>query len=135
MAFQFSTATRNASLDSIETTIGTSAILRIRSGTVPANCAAADSGTVLATANLPSDWLAAASGGSKGLSGTWQDASADATGTAGHFRIYDSGGTVCHIQGTITATGGGGDLTVDNTSLASGQSVSITGFTINAGGA
>lgn len=135
MAFQFSTATRNASLDSIETTIGTSAILRIRSGTVPANCAAADSGTVLATANLPSDWLADASGGSKGLSGTWQDASADATGTAGHFRIYDSGGTVCHIQGTITATGGGGDLTVDNTSLASGQSVSITGFTINAGGA
>jgi hypothetical protein len=109
--------------------------VRIRSGAVPATCATADSGTVLATANLPSDWLAAASGGSKGLSGTWQDASADAPGTAGHFRIYDSTGATCHIQGTITATGGGGDMTVDNTSITSGQSVSITAFTINAGGA
>jgi hypothetical protein len=135
MAFQFSTATRNAALDQIETTIGTSAVLRIRSGTVPATCATADSGTVLATANLPSDWLAAASGGSKALSGTWQDTSADATGTAGHFRIYDSTGATCHIQGTITATGGGGDMTVDNTSITSGQSVSVTAFTINAGGA
>jgi hypothetical protein len=135
MAFQFSTGARNASLDAIETAIGTSAILRIRSGTVPANCGTADSGTVLATMNLPTDWMAAASGGSKGLSGTWQDASADAAGTAAHFRIYDSTGTTCHIQGTVTATGGGGDMTLDNVSIASGQTVTITSFTITAGGA
>lgn len=135
MAFQFSTAARNAWLDAIETAIGTSAILRIRSGSVPASCATADSGTVLVTMNLPSDWMAAASGGTKALSGTWQDTSADATGTAGHFRIYDSGGTVCHIQGTVTASGGGGDMIIDNVSLASGQQVNITAFTLNAGGA
>lgn len=135
MAFQFSTGARNASLDAIETAIGTSAILRIRSGSVPANCGTADSGTVLATMNLPSDWMAAASGGSKGLSGTWQDASADAAGTAAHFRIYDSTGTTCHIQGTVTATAGGGDMTLDNVSIASGQTVTITSFTITAGGA
>lgn len=135
MAFQFSTGARNASLDAIETAIGTSAILRIRSGTVPADCGTADSGTVLATMNLPTDWMAAASGGSKGLSGTWQDASADAAGTAAHFRIYDSTGTTCHIQGTVTATGGGGDMTLDNVSIASGQTVTITSFTITAGGA
>lgn len=135
MAFQFSTGARNASLDAIETAIGTSAILRIRSGTVPANCGTADSGTVLATMNLPTDWMAAASGGSKGLSGTWQDASADAAGTAAHFRIYDSTGTTCHIQGTVTDTGGGGDMTLDNVSIASGQTVTITSFTITAGGA
>ena len=135
MAFQFSTTTRNASLDAIETAIGTSAILRLRTGSVPANCGTADSGTVVATINLPSDWMAAASGGSKAASGTWQDTSADASGTVGHFRIYDSGGTVCHIQGTVTVNGGGGDMTLDNIAVNSGQQVTISSFTISAGGA
>ena len=133
MAFQFSIAARNAALDSIETAIGVSPTLEIRSGTVPANCAAADSGTVLATMALPSDWLAAAASGVKSLSGTWQDISADATGTAGHFRIKAS--TTCHIQGTITITAGGGDMTLDNTSIATGQQITITAFSITAGGA
>jgi hypothetical protein len=135
MALQFSVAARNAALDAIETAAGTLAIMKIRSGTVPATCATADAGTVLATLNLPSDWLAAASGGSKAKSGTWEDASADAAGTAGHFRIYASDGTTCHIQGTATATGGGGDLTLDNAVLASAQQVTITAFTINSSGA
>ena len=135
MAFQFSTTARNAALDAIETAIGTSAVLKIRSGSVPADCGTADAGTVLATLTLPSDWLAAASGGSKSKSGTWEDASADAAGTAGHFRIYASDGTTVHMQGTITATGGGGDMTLDNTSIASGQTVTITSFTLSAGGA
>ncbi len=126
---------RNAQLDAFETAIGASAVLKIRSGTVPANCAAADSGTVLATLNLPSDWMAAASAGSKAKSGTWEDTAADATGTAGHFRVYASDGTTVHMQGTITATGGGGDMTVDNTSIASGRTVTVTGFTISAGNA
>lgn len=130
MAVQLSTTVRNARLDAIETTISTSPILKIRTGGAPATCATADSGTVLATITLPSDWMAAASSGSKSKSGTWQDSSADATGTAAHFRIYDSGGTTCHIQGTVTATGGGGDLTVDNTSFASGQSFTINSFTL-----
>jgi hypothetical protein len=135
MAFQFSTTARNGALDAIETAIGTSAVLKIRSGSVPADCGTADAGTVLATLSLPSDWLAAASGGSKSKSGTWEDASADATGTAAHFRIYASDGTTVHMQGTITATGGGGDMTLDNTSIASGQQVTITSFTLSAGGA
>lgn len=135
MAIKFSVSVRNASLDSFETTVGTAPILRIRSGSAPANCAAADTGTVLATMTLPSDWMAAASSGSKAKSGTWSDTSADADGTAAHFRIYDSGDTTCHMQGTVTATGGGGDMTVDNTSFATGQSVTITGFTLTAGNA
>ena len=135
MAFQFSTTSRNASLDAIETAVGTSAVLKIRTGTVPADCGTADAGSVLATLTLPSDWLAAASGGSKSKSGTWEDASADATGTAAHFRIYASDGTTVHMQGTITATGGGGDMTLDNTSIACGQQVTITSFTLSAGGA
>ena len=133
MALQYSVTVRNAQLDAVETTVGTAPLLRIYSGSAPANCAAAASGTLLAEAPLPSDWMAAANSGSKALSGTWQDASANATGTAGHWRLYDSGGTTCHAQGTVTATGGGGDLTLDNTSIASGQSVTITSFTITAG--
>lgn len=135
MAVQLSTAVRNARIDSIETTIGASAILRIRTGSPPATPATADSGTVLAEMTLPVSWMAAASGGAAALSGTWQDASANATGTAGHFRIYDSTGATCGIQGTVTATGGGGDLTLDNTSIASGQQVTITSFTLTDGNA
>lgn len=133
MALQFSAAVRNARLDAIETTIGVSAILKIRSGAAPANVAAADSGTVLATLNLPSDWMAAASAGSKTLSGTWQDASADATGTAGHFRIYASDGTTAHLQGTVGV--GTGDLQLNTTSIVATQNVSITGFTLTDGNA
>lgn len=65
MALKYSVTVRNARLDAIETTIGTSAILKIRTGAPPANCAAADSGTVLSTVNLPSDWMAAAASGEK----------------------------------------------------------------------
>ena len=130
MAVQLSVSVRNARLDAIETAIGTSAVLKIRTGAAPADVATADSGTVLASLTLPSDWLAAASSGSKAKSGTWQDTSADATGTAAHFRIYASDGTTAHLQGTVTVTGGGGDLTLDNVSIASGQSVTISSFSL-----
>lgn len=135
MAIQLSIAVRNARLDAIETVISTSAILEIRSGAAPADCATADSGTVLGTFNLPSDWMAAASSGSKAKSGTWQETSADAAGTAGHFRVKDSGGTTCHMQGSVTATGGGGNLTLDNTVIAVAQVITITGFTLTDGNA
>lgn len=132
-ALQLSVAARNARLDAIETTVGTAPVLEIRTGAVPASCAAANSGTVLATMTLPSDWMAAASSGSKAKAGTWQDTSADATGTAAHFRLFASDGTTCHIQGTVTATSGGGDMELDNTSIATGQTVTVTTFTLTDG--
>lgn len=135
MAIQLSTAVRNARLDAIESTVSTAPIMRIRTGAAPTDCATADSGTVLAALTLPSDWMAAASGGTKSMSGTWQDASADASGTAAHWRLYDSAGTTCHAQGTVTATGGGGDMTLDNVVLASGQQFNITTFTLTDGNA
>lgn len=133
MTLQLSVAVRNAELDAIEATAGVSAILKVASGAQPANCAAVASGTILATLNLPSDWMTAASAGSKAKSGTWEDTSADATGTAAHWRLYASDGTTCHAQGSVTATGGGGDMTVDNTSFAAGQDFTVTGFTLTAG--
>lgn len=134
MALQYSETVRNAKLDAVETTVGTSPVLTIRTGAAPANCAAANTGSLLASCSLPSDWMAAASSGTKAKSGTWEDTSADGTGTAQHFRIHSSGGT-CHIQGTVTVTGGGGDMTVDNTSFATGQAFTINTFSLSAGNA
>jgi len=135
VALQYSDSVRNAQLDAVESTIGTSAVLKIYDLTAgaPANCAAAITGTVLATITLPSDWMNAASSGSKTKLGTWQDTSADAAGTADFFRLFASDGTTCHAQGTVTATGGGGDLTLDNAVIASAQSVTISTFTLSAG--
>lgn len=97
MSLQLSTAIRNARLDAIEQAVGASPVLEIRSGSVPADCAAADSGVVLASMALPADWMAAASNGSIAKNGAWEDASANANGLAGHFRI--KAGAVCHLQG------------------------------------
>jgi hypothetical protein len=99
---QTSTAVRNAQADAVETAIGVSAVLKIRTGLPPADTSAADSGTALATLALPSDWMAAAAGGVKAKLGTWQDASADASGYAGHYRIYASDGVTCHLQGPVS---------------------------------
>ena len=135
MALQFSESLRHARLDAIESHVSTAPILEIRTGAPPANCAAADSGTLLASITLPSDWMAAAASGAKAKSGTWQDTSANGDGTADHFRIKDSGGTTCHIQGTVTATGNGGDLEVDNLSFATGQQFTVTAWTFTEGNA
>lgn len=135
MTVQLSVAVRNARLDAIETAVGTSAVLKIKTGTQPASCATADSGTVLASCTLPADWLAAAASGSKAKSGTWEDTSADATGTAAHWRLYASDGTTCHAQGTVTATGGGGDMTVDSVSFTATQAFTVTSFVLTDGNA
>lgn len=135
MTIQLSVSVRNARLDAFETNVGASAVLKIFTGSMPANCATADSGTLLANMSLPSDWMNAASSGSKTKNGTWSDASADGTGTAGYFRLYASDGTTCGLQGTITGTGGGGDMELDNTSIAAGQAVTISVFTLTDGNA
>jgi hypothetical protein len=128
MTLQFSVTVRNARLDAIPTAIGASPVLKIRTGAPPANCAAADTGSLLASAQLPSTWLSDAADGVISKSGPWTDPSSDASGDAGHFRI-DAGG-LCQMQGTVTATGGGGDMTVAEIEFTAGRAFSITGFAI-----
>lgn len=135
MAIKLSTPVRNARLEAIEATIGASAVLKIFTGAPPANPAAADTGDVLVVMSLPSDWMAAAAAGSKLRSGTWEDPAADDTGVAGHFRLYASDGTTCHMQGTVTGIGGGGDMILNNTSVATGQPVTVVTFTLTDGNA
>lgn len=133
MALQYAITLRNAQLDVIETFVGTDPILRIRSGAPPANIAAASTGTVLSTLTLPTDWMAAASGGAKAMSGTWSDSSADNSGTAAHFEIVKSDTTTRCIQGTAGLAAA--DMILDSVTFTAGQPFSITSFTITRGNA
>lgn len=135
MAVQNSIEVRNAQLDAFETRIGASPVVELRSGAQPANCAAASSGAILATGALPADWMSAAAAGVKAKLGTWALVGV-AAGTIGHYRIFEAGSPqVCHEQGSVTATGGGGDMTVDNTNIAVAQNVNVTGYTRTKGNA
>jgi hypothetical protein len=136
MTMQYSVAVRNARLDTVESTIGTTPILELRSGPPPANCAAADSGTLLAQLTLPSDWLAAAASGAKAKSGTWSGTGAG-TGVIAHFRIKRAGSPdTTDIQGTVGASGSPTyDMVVDNVNVADGQAITVNSFTLTAGNA
>jgi len=138
MTIQYSVTLRNNQLDQIEGTTGASAKLRLFSGSPPANCATAASGSMLVDMALPSDWMSAAASGQKVKLGTWTGSGTAAAGAgtnAGYFRITDSTGATAHMQGTVTITGGGGDMTLDNTNIAQNQVVTVNTFTITAGNA
>lgn len=133
MALQYSTTLRNNQLDQIESTAGAAAVLRIYTGSPPADCATAASGTLLVSITLPSDWMAAASSGSKAKSGAWSGtASAGSAATPGYWRIWDSGVTTTHVQGTAAI--GSGDMNFDGT-ITSGQTVTVSSFSISAANA
>lgn len=133
MTVQFSTAVRNAMLDSIETTIGTTAKIQIWTGSVPANCGTASSGTKLAEWTLASDWASNAASGTKVLTSTPLSTTGVAAGTAGYYRFTDSAGTTCHEQGTVGTSGT--DMIIDNAVIAVSQTINITAFSKTAPGA
>lgn len=137
MAIQFSQAVRDARLDAVEVTIAASALLDIYdlSGAAPASCSDAISGTLLSHIVLPADWMGASSGGVKALAGTWSDTDTTGTGTADFFRLLNATTSDCGLQGTVTATGGGGDMTINNAVVAPGQTITVTGFTLTDGNA
>ena len=126
---QLSVGARNARLDAIETTGSTSPKLQIWTGTQPADCATTDSGTKLVEMSLPSDWMNAASSGTKTLLGSWTGTGIT-NGTAGYFRIKPTSvtGTNAFIQGTVGTSGT--DMTLDNTSIATSQVVNVNSFTL-----
>ena len=131
---QISEAVKNARLNAIETVVGTAPILRVYDGggSIPADCSQAVVGTLLVEITLPSNWLNDANGGSiTGIMGTWSD-TALATGETTYFRIYASNGTDCHIQGTVSQTGFGGDLTFESTEISSiGETVTVATFALS----
>jgi len=139
MALQYSVAVRNAQLDVWETTLGTAPILRLYDGANPATCGDAVTAIAIAEGTLPADWSNAASAGQKTiLNGPFSvtGLAAAGAGTAVlSYRLWDSLGTTCHEQGTVTVTAGGGDMTMDNTSVANAQAVNVNTMTRTAGNA
>jgi len=131
---KYSALLRNAKLDAITTQVGTSALIRIYDGSQPATPETAIGAQVLLaelTGNA-SAFAAAASGGVLTASAITNDSSANATGTASWFRILTSGATA-KIDGTVGV--GTFDMVINNTSIATGQVVSISSLTITAGNA
>ena len=132
MAIQLGTGVRNAMVNSMETYTGTAPVLLIFTGSAPADCQASTSGTLLVNMTLPSDYIGAASAGTASKSGTWQG-TAGAAGTSGHYRMYNNGTATCVEQGS--AGTGSVDMVLDNNSIASGQTVTITSWTRSVGNA
>lgn len=132
----WSTDVRNAIADAITARIdaGSGAgKLRIYTGSRPASPGSAATGTLLAEFTLSDPSFGAAVSGVATLDITpaVQDASADNTGTAGYARFVDSDGNG-RIDATVTATGGGGEVTCNTTSFVTGAVVTVTGCTITA---
>ena len=131
MAIQLSVAARTAMMAALETETGATAKLAIFTGAVPANCAAADPSGELVRMTLPADWSTQASGQLL-LAGAWSAAASAGSGsTPVSFRLFKNDGTTCTCQGTCQIAGG--DLSVNGT-ITSGQTVTVTAFTLTAPG-
>lgn len=127
MASRLSIPVRNARVDAVKTALDggpAAGYVEIRTGTQPATPGTAATGTLLATCTLSDPSFPAASAGSATASAITQDSSADATGTAGWFRGYDSTG-VAVIDGAV-----GAEMTLNNTSIVAGGTVSITSWVL-----
>ena len=131
MAVQITDGTKHGMLDAISTVWGATPKLRLYSGTPPADETAALSGNTLLAEVTPAP--ASASGGSKDMLGgtktTTGAAGAGAGTNAAFYRLYNSAGSTCYEQGTVTVTGGGGDMTMDNINIANGQTVNVNTWT------
>jgi hypothetical protein len=133
MALGFPTLARNALADALTTYAGSAALLKIFSGTRPAT--GGTETTKLGQLTFSGNIAAAAASGILTLNIPASDTSADATGTASWARITKSDGTTVVADMTVTATGGGGDLQLDSTSVTLGGTIAITSGTITTGNA
>lgn len=129
MTIQLGFAVRNAILQAYEDEIGTAPLRRYYTGPKPTVCSASATGTLLLEMTLPSDWMDTPGSGGAAKLGAWSG-TALADGTVGYYRIYDSTGTTCHEQGTVTQAFG---LTTSGTTTAPSNVLnfaSTTGVTV-----
>jgi hypothetical protein len=132
MTVQLSFAVRTTRINSIQTTIGATAVLNLYSGSQPANAMSAAIGSLLVQmTSLPGVWMNQASQGSALFTGTWQGTASGGGTTAGYFRLCSNNTTTCGIQGSVGA--GSGDLSLDNNSINVGQLVTIASWIITDG--
>ena len=127
MAIALSTALRNLLADQLAIYISDPNEFRIYSGSMPAHCADAATGTLLATLTI-NGFTGSASGGVITLDAVTGDSSADASGTAGYWRLMNVAGSSVIMQGNVGA--GSGSLSLNTTGIVAGAAVSITSGTI-----
>lgn len=131
MATRISTEMRDAACNAVVDLLdaGTTPTLKIYTGSQPASAEDAATGTLLATFNL--DGTAAFGASSSGTAtldvSPAISTTGAATGTAGWFRAADSSDTN-RIDGSVGQ--GSGDLSLDNTSIVSGQTVNLVSWTV-----
>ena len=126
---RISIAAANAQLDALTALLDSGGYIEIREGAPPATCEAGDTGTLLGTLTLSADAFPAAAANTTSANSITGDASADASGTAGHFRAKTVGAVVV-IQGDVTATSGGGDLELDTVTINSGDTIDVTSWAL-----
>lgn len=135
MAIKLPVLLRNTRADTFTTRIGASGLLRIYSGTQPTDADTAIGAQVLLAQLTCGATFAAAAATGVLTANAITSANAAATGVATWFRLVNAGATVNVTDGTVTATGSGGDLQLVTTSITSGQPVQVTALTITEGGA
>ena len=132
MAIKYDATTRNAMLDALTTRVGTSGLLRIYDGTRPATVATAiTTQTLLVALTTNATAFAAAASGGVLTASAITNGTAAATGTASWFRLFKSDGTTAIMDGDVSTSGA--DLNLNNTSIATSQTVSVTAFTVTEG--
>lgn len=125
---KYAVALKNTRMNDIATALGNGALLSIYTGSQPANPDTALGGnTLLAQLTCGSPFAGSSSGGVL-TANAITNATAGNTGTAAWFRIYDSGGTVGHVDGTCGTSSA--DLVLNSLSITSGQTVSVSSLTI-----
>ena len=129
MTIHLSTTARNATTDAVTALVNANGpgAVRIYSGAQPATGDAAVAGTLLATVTMANPAFGASSSGT-GTATKPAAVNPTGTGTAAWFRVVNGSG-VGVFDGSVTATGAGGDMTLSNTSLAPGINVDITSLT------
>lgn len=132
MTLRYNSALRTAQATAIATEAGSGAQIKLYTGTQPASVAAAVTGTLLGTLVVAGTFGTAATGVLT-FNTVTSDTSADNPGTAGWFRVMKSDGTTGVLDGAITATGGGGDMTLNTTTVTAGGTIAISSGTITVG--
>lgn len=85
-------------------------------------------GSMLVELPLPNPCFAADVDGTA-VSNTISAALATGAGTLATYRMYQSDGTTIIVSGSVSLSGGGGDVTVDGLVVSVGQSVSVNPIT------
>ena len=124
---KYAVALKAAKLNAISTFAGASAKLRIYSGTKPATSDTAITGTLLVELICNATAFAATTSTATLTANAIANGTAVATGVASHYRIFKADGTSAAIDGTVGTTAS--DLIIDNTSINSGQVVSVSSST------